>query len=92
MKRIVYVSEDRRIHEFAERATKMMQEHPYMRTYSEDEKQNQTEILPGDLLAIRWNACTVLVLKVDEGFNPLLFPTIQFIGSDLPELQVHLGT
>lgn len=64
---------------FARKATDHFTAHPSHYTYAEGDPQ------PGELLAIRWNDFTVLIVKLDESFQPECWPVVQLIGTDLPK-------
>lgn len=65
--RIVNMAEDKAAQEFADKARADFVANPHHRTYGDD---NPTA---GELLAFRWNACCVLVVRLDEGYEPRLF-------------------
>ena len=66
---------------FAEAATKYFNRNSTATTYA------QCDPEPGKFLALRWNAMTVLILKIDPEDEVSIYPVYQFIQSDLPKLQ-----
>jgi hypothetical protein len=69
MSRMTTFSEENELTEFAKKAANNFEENPDHATYSVKYP------APGELLAIRWgmgNDC-VLVLKLDEYFEPVIF-------------------
>lgn len=70
--RIIYLSEEKEIQGFAQRAARYFEENPQHRSYSD------REINPGCLLAMkwgRWDNC-VLVLKLDDFFEPINYQNL----------------
>ena len=81
--RIVNIEKEVAQANFALRAAKAMQDNPRLYTFADSDP------TPGELLAIRWNPYTVLVIKLDEAHIPSLYPTqdANMIKADLPPLQ-----
>lgn len=77
--RVVNIASDQKVHDFAKKAAEEFAAHPTYYTYAESDPK------PGELFAIRWNSYTVLVLRLDDDFEPACYPTHQLIGSDLPK-------
>jgi len=66
---------------FAEKATKHFNDHPQSFTFAKDDPK------AGELMAIRWNPYTVMIIRLHEDFDPQLYSVHQFIKTDLPKLQ-----
>lgn len=66
---------------FARKAAEHFKSHPTHYTYSEGDPK------AGELFAVRWNDFTVLVVKLDEAYEPECWPCVQFVGGDLPKLK-----
>lgn len=65
--RIVDISADREAASFADRARRAFDANLKLQQWTDD------DIAPDTWLALRWNACTVLVLRIET--TPLLFDT-----------------
>ena len=63
---------------FAAAATEYFKEYPQCSTYAVGDP------TPGELLAIRWNCMSVIVVKLDPETPVLHYEVHQFIQSDLP--------
>jgi hypothetical protein len=79
--RIVNPSAEKEEADFARRATEAMNANPRLYTWAEDDPK------PGEMLAIRWNPFTVLILRLDGEHVPALYSTSYFIAGDLPPLE-----
>jgi hypothetical protein len=66
---------------FAKLAAEKMRDNPRWYTFAEDDPE------PGGLLAIRWNAFTVLVVRIDGESMPALYSTSHLIACDFPPLK-----
>lgn len=89
--RVINLPEENNLRAFAQNAAECFKAKPWVNTYSENERGQETDIQAGDYLAIRWNICTVMVLKVDESMHPRLYPTLYMIGGDLPVAETKQG-
>jgi hypothetical protein len=78
--RIVFTHREKENEAFAAKAADWFKNNPKCYTYAEGDPK------PGCLFAIRWNPYTVLIVKLDEEFEPLCYPTVQFFTGDLPPL------
>lgn len=87
MMRLINVHEERDCENFAREAAEHFATHPTNYTYARGEEKTQSDILPGELLAIRWNPWTVLVVRVSDHGEPRLYPTDQMNVGKLPPLQ-----
>jgi hypothetical protein len=65
--------------EFAKRAAEHFLENQKSYTFAESDPE------PGGLFAIRWNSFTVLVVKLDETFEPECWPTQELINAEFPQ-------
>lgn len=79
--RIVNIAQDQAGAEFAGKAASAMAANPKLYTWAEGDP------TAGELLAIRWNSFTVLVVRLDECCDVSLYATNQLIGEDLPPLE-----
>lgn len=78
--RIVRPTDDAEALTFAKTAAEHFASNPRHFTYG--------EVTPGKSFAVRWNSHTVLVLKIDENSEVLLFDTWNALGmKELPTLQ-----
>ncbi len=70
--RVTYITEEKEVQEFALKAAKKFKEKPEYCSLSYE------QIKPGCLLALRWGLTdtSVLVLKVDESFEPVVYQSI----------------
>lgn len=68
---------------FAKAAAKHFYENPKSYTYA------LADPAPGELLAIRWNNCTVLIVRLSESHTPALYPTSQWFDGVLPPIQAE---
>ncbi len=79
--KVVNLTQIRASEAFVRKAAEHFNSHPSHYTYSEGDPK------AGELFAVRWNAFTVLLVKLDEGFEPECWPSVQFVGTDFPKLQ-----
>jgi hypothetical protein len=77
--KFTYLSEEIERQEFAKKAAKNFSEFPDHYTYAKDNPEK------GGLLALRWGADNdcVLVIKIDENFEPTIYQ--QIIGASAPD-------
>ena len=80
--KIINVKNELDYAEFAEKAAQFFLENPCFYTFTE------SDIEPGELLAIRWNPSTVLICKIDAEFELRGYPTNQFFREELPPLNL----
>lgn len=78
--KIIYISQEQENAKFAELAANEFKKNAKLYTFAESDPK------PGKLMAIRWNPFTVLIIKLDEEYEPLAYPTSQFFQGDLPPL------
>lgn len=78
--RIINITNEKENAEFAEKAANHFRAHAQSFTYADGDP------TAGELMAIRWNPFTVLIIQLSADFCPLLYPTAQFFPGDLPEL------
>lgn len=67
--------------ELAKEAAKHFAANPANYTYAKDNPRQ------GELLAIRWNRYTVLVVRIDDTFVPSLYPTNAMGIPELPPIK-----
>jgi len=79
--RIVSITASKKEQDFAQKAVEYMSTHPSSYTYADGYPK------AGELLAIRWNPFTVLVIMLDEVHEPACYRTYDFIRKDLPPLK-----
>ncbi len=70
--RVTYITEEKEVQEFVLKAAKKFGEKSEYCSFSYE------QIKPGCLLALRWGLTdtSVLVLKVDESFEPVVYQSI----------------
>lgn len=80
--RIVQIEEEKDRAEFAERAAHHFNENRWAYTYASGDPK------AGELLAFRWNSENVLVVRLDESFEPSVYGIRQFgINNELAPLE-----
>lgn len=79
--RLVDIRKDMRAADFARAAAQHFAAHPSFYTYADGDPK------PGELMAVRWNSFTVLVLEVGEDFEPSLYDTGALGVGRLPNLK-----
>jgi hypothetical protein len=79
--RIVYHNAEISAAEFARKAAEYFKENPRCYTYADRDP------TPGEFFAIRWNPYTVLVVRLDEDWDPACYPLAQWKMDDLPPLK-----
>jgi len=77
--RIVNQTRDKAARDLAELAGRHFTDHPGSYTYADGDP------APGELMAIRWNSYTVMVIQLNDE-EPLLFPTANLGLPDLPRM------
>lgn len=78
---IVDIKKDQDAADFARAATHHFNSNPQSFTYA------KADPTPGELLAIRWNPFTVLVLRIHEEDMIRLYSVYDFITTNLPKLK-----
>ena len=78
--RTVNVQQQEEEADFAKRACRAFAENPKIYTFTDG------DVKAGELLAIRWNTNTALILKLDDCFIPACYPCRQFAIPSLPPL------
>jgi hypothetical protein len=71
--KIVYPKKDAMVLEFAKEAFDVFKKNEKAETYSKGHVTGVVQVVSGELFAVRWNENAVLVLKLDDFFEPLVF-------------------
>jgi hypothetical protein len=79
--KIIYHIHEKINADFARSAAEHFRDHPSNYTYTDG------DVKPGELFAVRWNKFSVAIFKLDDIFEPAIYPVAQFLRSDLPPLQ-----
>ena len=79
--RIVYPEQEAKDYEFAKRAILYFSQNNKAFTYADSDP------TAGELLAIRWNPYTVLVVRLCEDFDPACYSVHPTLSHDLPKLE-----
>jgi len=79
--RLISIDKDAKHTDFARKATEWFNDHPQHYTFAEGDPEK------GELFAVRWSTISVLVIQIDQDFEPLIYPVFPFIKSDLQPLQ-----
>ena len=78
---IVDIHKDKQAADLARRATEHFRDNPQSYTFADGDPK------AGELMVIRWNPFTVLVLRIQEDEAIRLYSVHQFIPTDLPKLK-----
>jgi hypothetical protein len=76
--KLVKLREGRAMARFAERAAEHFHAHPAHYTFADGDPE------AGELLAIRWNCATVMIIKPED--DPVLYDSEELIGESLPPI------
>lgn len=78
--KIINIANEKKNAEFAEKAANHFRNNAQSYTYADDDP------TAGELMAIRWNPFTVLIIRLSDDFEPRAYTTAQFFIGDLPRL------